>query len=482
MIGVGFIYFTGSFFLSSAVSHGRRAFFYGVSCSLFNIVSHLPDMLPGDRFEEGVSDVSWSSAYTESKIHFNKSDREGQPKSRETTQITILACAGGPDLMRITLLILLSIFLFSCNNSKKELYTFDPRILEEKEICLSEIADEISYIPLDNIVPIGLIYDNIEIVKDKIYISVRDVGILVFNMEGKLIKKIGSIGRGPGEYTYYFLFTVDDKNENIYVFDRGEIIKVFSKTGRFVRHFPVKEFGSMEKMQYFNSKLFVLMASQFSSTENEWIFLDTIGNVIKKQPRKLPQFSTNWGNSYPVYKYDNSLTYYNIFSDTVFSISSDLIEIPKITIRQGEYRLPKKNLTLDQMLSKKYLMLSKLTETNHFILIRYSISGSYLALVNKKDYSAKSINLEYSNSVYNNGLTNDIDGGCFLLPDHYYSENGNEYLIGIQYPYQIIARAASEEFKDSNPIVFSRKMVFEKLAASLKETDNPVLVMVRLKQ
>ena len=397
--------------------------------------------------------MSWSSAYTESKIHLiNLIEKD--PKAGNNPNYNP-GLRWRPGSYENYLLILLSIF-------------FSPVIIQKSFIHLTHvfrgernmsfrIADEISYIPLDNIVPIGLIYDNIEIVKDKIYISVRDVGILVFNMEGKLIKKIGSIGRGPGEYTYYFLFTVDDKNENIYVFDRGEIIKVFSKTGRFVRHFPVKEFGSMEKMQYFNSKLFVLMASQFSSTENEWIFLDTIGNVIKKQPRKLPQFSTNWGNSYPVYKYDNSLTYYNIFSDTVFSISSDLIEIPKITIRQGEYRLPKKNLTLDQMLSKKYLMLSKLTETNHFILIRYSISGSYLALVNKKDYSAKSINLEYSNSVYNNGLTNDIDGGCFLLPDHYYSENGNEYLIGIQYPYQIIARAASEEFKDSNPIVFLEK-------------------------
>jgi len=372
--------------------------------------------------------------------------------------------------------------LNSCNSSDMDLYKFDPSNIVEGEIHLSEIADKISYIPLDNIVPMGLIYDNIEIVKDKIYLSVRDVGILVFNMEGMLIRKIGSIGRGPGEYTYYFLFTIDDTNENVYVFDRGEIIKVFSKTGRFVRSFPVKEFGSMEKMKYFNSKLFVLLASQFNNTENEWVFLDTLGNVIKKQPRKLPPFSTNWSNSYPIYKYDNSLAYYNIFSDTVYSISSDLIEIPKMTISQGEYRLPKENRTLDQMLSKKYLYLSKLKETKHFILIRYSISGSYLALVNKLDHSSKCINLEYSNSVYNNGLTNDINGGCFFLPDHYYSENGNEYLIGIQYPYQIMSRAASKEFKDSNPKVPAKKMEFEKLAASLKETDNPVLVLVSLKK
>jgi len=369
----------------------------------------------------------------------------------------------------------------SCQPSDQGLYLFDPESINEQEVRLSEIADDINYIPLENNTPIGLIYDNIEFVNDKIYLSVRDVGILAFNMEGKLIRKIGSIGRGPVEYTFYFLFTVDEKNENVYVFDSGQIIKVYSKIGRYVRHFSINELGHAEKMKYFNSNLFVLQASQFNNTENEWVFLDTLGNVVKKQFRKHPQFSTNWSSTYPIYKFNNSITYYNIFGDTVYSISPDLIEIPKLTINKGEFRLPKENLSVDQMLSKKYLYLSKLQKTNKFFLLRYSYNGNYLVLVDKKEHSAKSVNLEYLNSVYTNGIINDLDGGCFFLPDHYHTEDRHEYLIGIQYPYQIISRAKSKEFKNSTPLLPEKKMEFENLATSLKETDNPVLVIVRLK-
>ncbi|MZP67102.1 MAG: hypothetical protein GT597_13230, partial [Bacteroidales bacterium] len=41
---------------------------------------------------------------------------------------------------------------------------------------------------------------------------------------------------------------------------------------------------------------------------------------------------------------------------------------------------------------------------------------------------------------------------------------------------------ASENFKNSKPLYPEKKKELEKLADSLKETDNPVLVMVRLKR
>ena len=48
--------------------------------------------------------------------------------------------------------------------------------------------------------------------------------------------------------------------------------------------------------------------------------------------------------------------------------------------------------------------------------------------------------------------------------------------------YQIKVRVASNEFKNSSPKYPEKKKELEKLANSLKETDNPVLMMVRLKK
>jgi hypothetical protein len=48
--------------------------------------------------------------------------------------------------------------------------------------------------------------------------------------------------------------------------------------------------------------------------------------------------------------------------------------------------------------------------------------------------------------------------------------------------YQIKAHVASNEFKNSVPKFPENKKALEKLAESIKETDNPILIMVRLKK
>ena len=67
-------------------------------------------------------------------------------------------------------------------------------------------------------------------------------------------------------------------------------------------------------------------------------------------------------------------------------------------------------------------------------------------------------------------------------PIHYFTENDREYLVGIVDAFQLKSYTLSEEFKNSLPKYPERKKEFEKFANSLKETDNPVLMMVRLKK
>ena len=60
------------------------------------------------------------------------------------------------NLKFLTLLVML---ITSCDNKSPSLFEFDPRNVIEKDISLNEIADDIFYIPLDNIYPISLIYN-----------------------------------------------------------------------------------------------------------------------------------------------------------------------------------------------------------------------------------------------------------------------------------------------------------------------------------
>ena len=77
-----------------------------------------------------------------------------------------------------------------------DLYEFDPRTLNENKISLSDIADDIAYVPLENSFPLGPIY-NYMILKKSIYFSSKNVGILVFNREDKNLRKIGTYWKRP---------------------------------------------------------------------------------------------------------------------------------------------------------------------------------------------------------------------------------------------------------------------------------------------
>ena len=82
---------------------------------------------------------------------------------------------------------------------------------------------------------------------------------------------------------------------------------------------------------------------------------------------------------------------------------------------------------------------------------------------------------------YTINLINDLDGGIPLERLNYYYENDKEYLTSLIDPLDLKTYTSSNEFIHTTPKYPEKKKELEKLAASLKETDNPVLVFVRLK-
>jgi hypothetical protein len=375
---------------------------------------------------------------------------------------------------------------FSCKSPDNKLYEFDPRTLKGNEITLSEIADDITYIPLDNIHPLSRIL-NIIFTKDEIYLNSRNIGILAFDREGKFISKIGSIGRGPGEYRIYLHFCIDEKSGRVYNHaDQTGLIQVFSGTGQFIRSFSVKEYGTgIQNIVFLNSRLFVQCAVNYANANFEWIIYDTLGNIIKKQNRHLPIFTTNYGSTveYP-YILNNKVSYYNTWADTVFSVLPDLTEKASLTISPGEHRYPRSFLSMEQLMQRKYLGLQRIFETERFFVISYFYHKYILAIIDKNNHKSFLIKFEYDDSGENpsSGLMNDLDGGSWFFPESYFTEKGREFMVGLQYPYQIKAKVASDEFKTSIPNYPEKKKELEKLANSLKETDNPVLMLVRLKK
>ena len=392
--------------------------------------------------------------------------------------------------MKLKHLFFLVLLTFSCNSPDSDLLEIDPRDWVENKITLAEIADDIIYIPLDNHYPViarlGQITDN------SIFLFTRD-GILAFNRDGKMARKIGANGRGPGEYIYGMSFTVNNKTETVYVKDKGFIIKVYSKNGNFLRSIPLpkSEDGfDFDEINFFNSNLFVSQSINMGHAKYNWIIIDTLGNIIKKKENSIPTFPGSTGAQGGTYKFEDKISYWNWYDDTVYCVSPDLNYKASFVFNLGEQRLPRSRFEspipseyMKQM--SKYVIHGDMFETNRFLVLDYRYDKNAIALIDKK---SKKIYMNYhipdGNRPLVCGITNDIDGGIMfrLSCNSYFVENGKEYLAGLIEPLALKIHVASEAFKNSTPKYTEKKKEFEKLANSLKEIDNPVLMLVKLKK
>ena len=80
-------------------------------------------------------------------------------------------------------------------------------------------------------------------------------------------------------------------------------------------------------------------------------------------------------------------------------------------------------------------------------------------------------------------LINDLDDGMPFGRDiNYYNDNKGEYLVQLITPFDLKAHIATNEFKNGKYKYPEKKKELEKLALRLQETENPVLMIVKLKK
>ncbi len=77
------------------------------------------------------------------------------------------------------------------------------------------------------------------------------------------------------------------------------------------------------------------------------------------------------------------------------------------------------------------------------------------------------------------GITNDIDGGPNI---NFKTAKDENTVISWINAFELKAHVASDAFKNSTPKYPEKKRELEKLANSLTEQDNPVLMLVSLKK
>ena len=181
-----------------------------------------------------------------------------------------------------------------------------------------------------------------------------------------------------------------------------------------------------------------------------------------------------------MYKYNKKLHYWNHYNDTIYEIGTELSKT-KYLFANGSYRIPRERVN-DKT---NYFIPLRLLETNQFLILDYTMLKKLYLVVYEKDKSK--FNIVNSTNITEKelkplGFINDFDAGLPFRPIEYCSIGNKEYLFCWIDIYNIKTIVTSNLFKNYIPVYPEKKKELEQLANSLDENDNPVLILVKLKE
>jgi hypothetical protein len=391
-------------------------------------------------------------------------------------------------------ILILSLVVLSCqieqNKDKNRIVTFDLKKLPEvSSIKLSDLGFvDIEYIPLESNEQCMISSLDDLMPGKKLVVGERDCiiprfsTILEFKTDGQFITRIGTKGRGPNEFTAAHDVNISKTSKDIYLLARWQKkFFVYSENGKLLRTFPVT--FSPSEFQFNDDKILCYSENHMGDIQNSYTLIDTNGRVIKFFPNKYPfknhdAYGIKGENLF--YMFGNKLFKKEVYSDTIYLYDNEKFT-PHMVIQVGEKLISPEARTEfeSRYLAENFIMPLNLFEFGDYVY--YEFVYKYVVPNDVLIYSFIGSKINNFKAMINTGqgFTNDLDGGPSILPKTIKDDNT---IIGWVDALKLKAHVASEEFKNSKPKYPEKKKELEKLANRLKETDNPVLVLVRLKK
>ncbi len=360
----------------------------------------------------------------------------------------------------------------------------------KRKFNISTISESIQYIPLE-MTEYNLIsyIDKIKITADFIFIrTFNPVAIYRFDRMGKFLNKIGTQGRGPNEYSFMAGFGINEQNQEVYLYALlPSRIFVYSFNGIFKKKldWPVNEnpnnfTDSANDIEFISNENFLVMYSNGQGNiPFSYKIFSKNNDCIKKAIQPL-QFSMKGtfgsAHEFSYFNFNNNLYIKeNLLNDTLYKVSPELEFLPQYIFKAGKYTCPVKFrqefMSFMERKDLKYFQPRNIFECNYYVIFFYVFNmKEYFGFYDKK--SKETFTTE------NKGIFNDYDGGIDFKA--LYQENYE--LIGYINAIDLISHVNSTTFRNSTPKYPEKKKELEKLANSLNENDNPVLMLVKLKK
>ncbi len=412
---------------------------------------------------------------------------------------------------QFVLVIFLNTFLcISCHEKKKTQTTEAETVAEEtssfysipfaeiiknkRDVNLSEFASDVKIIQFEN-TPKSLLGNVHDIQLTSNYIFVKHSGnalITQFSRDGKYIRHIGKLGRGPKEYALCRIFSIDEANQRISIHTNWtRKILVYNFDGEYIKTI---KYPAVERLYnvWSHDSLLVSFTEQNSGSD-PFLFIEhnEQGDTLQTIPQHLfwdkdetSHFMVMFGQN-NFYRFNNKLHMKACYSDTVYTFDEKNKIVPKYFIDLEDHRIPD-DLVYERKATRPMpedACWAGVQETSGFIFIPYGYHYDRQAQkMLKEDRGCVLYNKKTKHGVAvkenkRGGFINDISGGPDFKP---ISTNDTLAFMAVS-ALDMKLYLDSDEFKNREVLSPEKKEELVQLNKSLKEDDNHFLIIARLK-
>ncbi len=402
-----------------------------------------------------------------------------------------------------SLWVLILLFLVSCSqeNNGKDIRVIDVAggVGQSRIMNLSEIASGIQYIPLETAEEMLIGRNKGENYYENgiFYIKTGKGSFGIFDKSGKFIGTFNRLGRGPQEYESFNNPDIDCNTGNIVVRTQNRVLEYTSR-GDLVRCLNISPEVSLAMFGGSAFKLgdnhYLLAVSVSDSMRPATVIVDTSSNVLKRinypeEEWKIIETNNGFRNSSSdtkYFKFKGKLRVMNGTDPHILGVDEKLNIDTSYIIDYGPYKLTPANGKFGSTDKAKIVSYSNVFESDNYLFMQFNLGSlahkPYLKTALK---TGKVISFDISCALFDKrngsfilvdqpetdqtGFVDDMEGGPAFWP---------QYISSDQFMVSMIS--ADEFISFSENPGCSEKI--KKLAMTLNESDNPVMVLVKLKR
>jgi len=362
-----------------------------------------------------------------------------------------------------------------------ENFTFTEVPERRREIKLSEIAEDIHYVPLEKHQDALIGSRNAQVIPtDKyLFVSQSDRPLLMFDYKGKYLRTFGKFGRGPNEYGLNYSFSHDISSERIFILNKQSgKIQVFNLDGKDLE--PIYPEKKIIQFEYIGNDLFigcVQTDNYINPKDTNYIIFDSHGRIYNGL--HIPGTTIfNYKQNEAVqitptfYHSPNGVNIITNQNDSIFTATAKGEILISLICNFGKFSAPFNisDPSIDRKEKEKFIRSFGTIETEKFWFIGFNLSNKFHRYI-----LDRSNNQSYVSDL----IINDIDGGPNFWP-YYRNHKAKKFAI-LQDILYLKQNKDAGKFNNTDIEYPKRNEEFKVLLDSLSLTDNPIVIVVDLK-